>query len=156
MLFRLLLLFTVVPLVELWLLYRVAGYWGWPATFVVVLGTGMLGAALARREGLRCWLGVRRRMARGEVPTDALLDGVMILAAGALLITPGMLTDLVGLALLAPPVRHAARRYLARRFQAEVVVFQGPRPPGGPTGRDQVIDARVIDTNTNSTDSDDR
>ena len=151
MLLRLLLLFTIVPLVELWLLVWIGGHIGLPATLAMVLGTGLLGAALARREGLRCWLAAQEKIARGELPTDSLLEGLMILVAGAILITPGVLTDLVGFSLLVPPVRHALRRYLARRIRARIVVMHR-QDHDDDSARDRVIDARVIDVDSRDAD----
>jgi UPF0716 protein FxsA len=140
---RLLLLFTIVPLVELWLLVGIAHRTSVWFTLALVLGTGFLGAALARHEGLRCWHAARRQIARGELPTDSLQDGLMLLVAGALLIAPGVLTDLAGLALLLPPVRRAVWRYLVRRYRAKMVVMHAEWPGNG--AGDEIIDARVID-----------
>ena len=153
MLLRLLLLFTVVPLVELWLLVRIGEVVGLGFTLALVIVTGFVGAALARREGLRCWLAAQEKINRGELPTDSLLDGLMILLAGAVLITPGVLTDLFGFALLMPPVRGTLRRWLARRIRAQIVVTH---PEGGHAGasRDEVIDARVIDVESRDADED--
>jgi UPF0716 protein FxsA len=81
---------------------------------------------------------------RGELPTDSLLEGLMILLAGALLITPGVLTDLVGFALLIPPIRSFFRRRLAQRLRAKIVV--GPSATGPwAQQHDEIIDVRVID-----------
>lgn len=153
MLLRLLLLFTIVPLVELTLLIWLAQKTtiGW--TLGLVVATGVLGAALARHEGLRCWRRVGEEMDAGRLPGDALLDGLMILLAGALLVTPGVLTDLVGFALLVPMFRRILKRRLKSRLQARIGVFSpmaaGPPPTGWPTGQptghDEIIDSRVID-----------
>ena len=153
MLLRLLLLFTVVPLVELSLLFWIAERTDWGFTLALVIVTGFVGAALARREGLRCWLTAQEKIHRGELPTDSLLDGLMILLAGAVLITPGVLTDLFGFALLVPPVRGALRRWLARRIRAQIVVTH-PEGGHGGTSRDEVIDARVIDVESRDADED--
>jgi UPF0716 protein FxsA len=147
MLLRLLLLFTIVPLVELALLVWIGKHIGLLPTLGIVLGTGFLGAALARHEGLRCWRAAQGRIRRGELPTDSLLDGLLILVAGALLITPGVLTDLAGFSLLTPPVRRALRRHLARRIRAKIVVMRRRNDDEGP-GHDRVIDARVIDVDS--------
>ena len=117
MFFRLLLLFTVVPLVELALLLAIGRYVGLVATVLLVFGTGVLGAWLARREGLRAFYRVREEMAAGRLPAEALLDGLLILVAGAVLLTPGLLTDLAGFALLTPFVRAAVRRAVADRLR---------------------------------------
>ncbi len=144
MLLRLLLLFTVVPLVELALLFWIAKQTDWVFTIALVIITGVVGASLARHEGLRCWTVAQQKIAHGELPTDSLLDGLMILLAGALLITPGVLTDLVGFALLIPPMRRVFRRRLAQRLRAHIIVGTSSAEPWG-QGRDEIIDVRVID-----------
>jgi len=144
MFLRLFLLFTIVPLVELALLVWIGQHIGLLPTLGIVLGAGLLGAALARHEGLRCWRAARENVRRGQLPTDSLLDALLVLVAGVLLVTPGVLTDLAGVSLLIPPVRRAIRRYLVRRFRAGFVVMHG-RDDGRTPGRDRVIDARVID-----------
>ena len=146
MLVRLFLLFTLVPLGELALLFWIAQHTGWLFTLGLVIVTGVVGASLARHEGLRCWLEVQRQLAEGKLPAEPLLDGLMILVAGALLITPGVLTDLVGFALLVPPIRRLVRRYLAARFQAQIVVhpMQGFAEP--PAEDDDVIDVEYRKT----------
>jgi len=111
--FRLLILFTVVPLVELWLLLWIGSRTGLVFTVSLVLATGILGAALARQQGWQAWRGIHEQLARGQMPTSALVDGLMILTAGTLLITPGVLTDLVGFSLLVPPLRSLLKRRVA-------------------------------------------
>ena len=147
MLLRLLLLLTVVPLVELVLLLWLASVTGWLLTVLLVLGTGVVGAFLARHEGLRCLRRAQRQVAEGQLPGDALLDGVMILAAGVLLVTPGMLTDLLGFALLLPPFRRLVKRRIKYRFEARLRVFTHdgrPRPTGEPPSRDKIIDVQIV------------
>ena len=117
MFFRLLLLFTVVPLVELFLLLRIGRWIGALATVALVVLTGALGAWLARTQGLRTFQRVQREWQGGQVPTEALLDGLLILIAGAVLLTPGLLTDLLGFFLLTPWGRRTVRQAVARRFR---------------------------------------
>ena len=136
----LLLLFTALPLVELALLLWIGQHTGWLFTLGLVVVTGVVGATLARHQGLRCWRDVQTRLERGEVPADGLLDGMMILLAAAVLVTPGVITDAVGFALLVPPVRKRVRIYLARRIQARIVVASGRPPDGFPPDQDDVID----------------
>ncbi len=147
MLLRLFLLFTLIPLGELALLFWISQHTGWLFTLSLVVVTGVVGAWLARQQGVRCWLEVHRQLAAGRLPTESLLDGLMILVAGAVLITPGVLTDLAGFSLLVPPIRRRVRGYLARRFKAHVVVHsaQGFGP------RDQQHDD-VIDVESRPTD----
>lgn len=122
MLVRLALLFVVIPLIELALLLQVGSWIGFWPTIGLVVGTGFLGAGLARAEGLRTWLAFQRELARGGLPGRALLDGISILVGGAFLLTPGLLTDIAGFSLLFPPTRRflqgRARRWLERRVES--------------------------------------
>lgn len=122
MLPRLLLLFTVVPLIELALLAYVSQYIGILKTIGLVIVTGILGAALARREGVRCWDKIKEKLAAGQAPGAELIEGPMILLAGAFLITPGVLTDLCGLLLLVRPIRKMIARRLAVRFRSQFTI----------------------------------
>ena len=92
---RLLLLFIVVPAVELALLIEIGQRVGTLATLALIVASGVLGAALARTQGLQVLANVRTRINAGELPADSLLDGLLILIASALLVTPGVLTDAV-------------------------------------------------------------
>ena len=146
MLARLLLLFCIVPLVELGLLLWIGAHTSWWFTLGLVVFTGVVGAWLARHEGLRCLHRFQQELAAGKLPADPLLDGLMILLAGAFLITPGVLTDALGFALLFPLFRRLVRGYVKRRIQARVYVSAPPGwgPPEGPP-RDEIIDVKVID-----------
>jgi UPF0716 protein FxsA len=137
---RLFLLLTLVPLVELAILFMIAQHTRWEFTLGLVIVTALLGSWLARREGLRCWRQFHEQLAAGQLPADALLDGLMILIAGALLITPGVLTDLVGFGLLVPPIRRWIKRYVAKRIQARIVVRQMPGTWDADRENDDVID----------------
>lgn len=105
MLLRLLLLFTLVPIGELMVLIELGEAIGLGPTLLLIFVTGIVGAALARREGTRTWLQVQQELSRGELPADSLLHGLMVLVAGAFLVTPGVLTDVAGFLLLFRPVR---------------------------------------------------
>lgn len=140
MLGRLLLLFTLVPLVELALLIRIGGWIGAGPTVLLVVLTGVAGAWLARREGVRTWADVRQQLRRGRVPGRELLHALMVVVSGAFLVTPGVLTDAAGLLLLLRPVRDRVidriRDWLARSLQeGRVQVWFGSTGPGGPEGR---------------------
>ena len=111
---RLFLLFTLVPLLELYLLIRIGEVVGVWFTVGLVVLTGALGAALARFEGLRVLRRVREEWSRGRVPTEELLDGLLVLIAGAVLLTPGLITDCLGFFLLLPPGRALVRRSVTR------------------------------------------
>jgi UPF0716 protein FxsA len=119
---RLLLLFIVTPLIELWLLMLVSAQMGLAATILMVLVTGTIGATLARRQGLQNLRAIQSSTQQGQIPTTALVDSVMIFAAGLLLITPGILTDIVGFSLLVPPVRTAIRHRLKGYFRVQATM----------------------------------
>ncbi len=123
MLSKLLLLFIVVPLTELVLLLYVADLTDWRFTLALVIVTGIVGTALARWQGIRTFQRIQTELRQQRMPTDALLDAVMIFFAGALLLTPGILTDIFGLSVLIPPVRHWYRvrlvLWLKSRFRIE-------------------------------------
>ena len=140
LLLRLILLLTVVPLVELVILLRLAAWTSWQATLLLVIVTGVVGAWLARREGLKAVGRIRAELGRGRMPADAVIDGLLILAAGIVLVTPGVLTDLCGFALLVPGFRRTLRRrvgiWIRRHF--EVVEFT-------PARHVKDVEARVVD-----------
>ena len=117
MFIRLLLLFTTVPLIELALLVEIGRYVGLPATIALVIATGVIGAWLAKSQGLATLTRLQRELQEGRMPTDALLDGLMIFVAGAVLLTPGLLTDLFGFFLLTPAGRGAVRRTVSKRLR---------------------------------------
>lgn len=117
---RLLLLFTLVPLIELYVLLRIGSRLGVAPTILLVVVTGVVGAQLARREGVRTLRQIQAQLQRGLMPTEGLVDGALILAAGLLLVTPGVLTDAVGFGLLFPLTRAALRQYVRRRLEASV------------------------------------
>jgi len=100
-----LLVFVGVPLVELYVLSIVERRIGLLNTLGLIVATGMLGAVVMKSQGAGVWRSARERMARGEIPTEEILGGIMILVGGALMITPGILTDAVGLLLMIPAVR---------------------------------------------------
>jgi UPF0716 protein FxsA len=144
MFFRLFLLLTLVPLVEVILLVWIAEQTGWLVTLLVILVPGILGAWLVRWEGLRCLRSVREQTARGQMPAGELLDGLLITLAGALFILPGVLTDVAGLALLTAPVRRLVRAYLTRGIRARIVgIVSATHPPG--YDQDEIGDSAVID-----------
>lgn len=141
MLLRLFLLFTCIPLIELYLLLVLGRHVGVVETIALVLLTGALGAWLARQQGLRTLTQIRQSMNAGQMPTDALIDGLMILIAGAVLLTPGLLTDLAGFFLLLPAGRALIRRGVRRAFEVRVQTFGigGTGPAGRPQPRVVVL-----------------
>lgn len=116
----LIVLFIGLPIIELVLLFELHGMVGFLPTVLLVLLTGVAGAALVRRQGLAILLTIQREMAVGNVPAPQMIDGVMVLLAGALLVTPGLLTDLSGFLLLIPFVREKIRFWLKKKLEEKV------------------------------------
>lgn len=121
---RLLAFFLVMPIVELFLLLQVTRWFdemtdgrGILITLAIIAVTGIAGSFLAKREGLSVWRRLNARLGEGGLPSKELTDGVIILVAGALLITPGVLTDLFGFVGLIPLTRRPLRSYLLDRFR---------------------------------------
>lgn len=117
---RLLAIFVGIPLIELALLVRIGARLGLGPTLGLVVVTGFIGAALARQQGFRVWTRIQTELQSGRMPATELLDGLLILLGGIVLITPGLLTDLCGLALMIPTVRRYVRMRLERRFQGRL------------------------------------
>lgn len=160
MFFRLFLLFTLIPIAELALLIRIGGWLGLGPTLLLVVGTGAAGAWLARREGLRSWLAVQGELAQGKLPGESLVHAVLILVAGIVLLTPGVITDVAGILLLVPPVRKGLIARLRERFAGQIergaigVVggsgapfsgFQGVSFGVRPAGRRPARDSNAVD-----------
>lgn len=136
--------FVAVPIVEIAIFIQVGGLIGlWP-TIAIVLGTALLGATLIRVQGFQTWRRAEEAMKRGEPPLAEMLDGVFLLVAALLMVTPGLFTDCIGILLLIPPVRREiGRRVAARLARSANVQFhmsgmgpgRGPgRPPQGAPG----------------------
>jgi UPF0716 protein FxsA len=150
---QLLVLLLIVPLAELFLLIRVGEAIGLAWTLALVLVTGLLGATLARHQGLSALRRIQEETAAGRVPGDALLDGALILVAGIVLVTPGILTDVLGFLCLVPALRRRLRSWLAERYrravsEGRVQVSWGDlrsRPPLGAEPRGGVRDVEHED-----------
>ena len=102
-------LFLVMPLVELYVILQVGGLIGVLPTIVLLLLASFLGAWLVRREGAKAWAAFRRALDEGRVPARETADGALVILGGALLLTPGFVTDVVGLLCVAPPTRAMVR-----------------------------------------------
>ena len=127
--------FLAVPLIEIGLFIKVGGLIGlWPTLGIVVL-TAIIGTSLMRQQGAHALAQLRSSFRDLRDPTEPLAHGAMILFAGALLLTPGFFTDAVGFALLLPPVRAAAYRWLAKRVTVQGVTY-------GPSGEARVYQRR--------------
>lgn len=118
------LLFIVTPIVEIGLFIVVGGRIGILATLAVVIVTAIIGASLVSRQGRGELARARRTIMSGSFPGRELAHGAMILVAGALLLTPGFLTDAIGFSLLVPAIRETVRRAFARRFGDGVIVIE--------------------------------
>jgi UPF0716 protein FxsA len=127
--FRLFLLFTLVPAVELYLIIKVGQSIGAASTILLIIGTGILGAYYARQQGLSVLSNIQWKVQQGQVPGDDLVNGGMLLVGGALLITPGFITDFLGFSLIFPPTREAikvvVKRHLERKIrEGEIRVYR--------------------------------
>ena len=120
MLFKLLLLFILVPLVELALLIYVGTLIGPWYTILIVVGTGILGAVLAKSQGTLIVNRIRSSLEQGIIPSDELFAGALILVGGLVLLTPGIITDILGFALLIPQTRRAIAGWLRGAIQRRI------------------------------------
>jgi UPF0716 protein FxsA len=117
---RLALFFIVVPILELVLLIELGQLVGLLPTVGLVVFTGVTGAWLARAEGVRVFFQFQQELASGRLPGQSLLDGISVLVGGALLLTPGVLTDVVGLSLLFPPTRRWIQKRARARLELQI------------------------------------
>lgn len=126
-------LFIVVPLAELYLILKVGDAIGAVPTILLLAADSLLGSVLLRTQGRSVWRRFNTVLAEGKMPHREVIDGVLMVFGGAFLITPGFLTDVVGLLLLVPPTRALIRRAvvarLGRRVAVGVVGNERPRPP---------------------------
>ena len=118
MLLKLFLCFTLIPVFELYLLIKIGTVIGGLNTILLVILTGFLGAWLARMEGMNTMMKLRTNINQGLMPAEELIDAVIIFAAGVVLITPGLITDIFGLLLLWPLTRNKFKRMLRKKFDA--------------------------------------
>jgi len=109
-------IFVATPIAEIALFITVGNRIGIEATLAIVVVTALIGASLVSRQGRAEMGALQASVSRGEMPSKELAHGAMILIAGAVLLTPGFLTDAVGFALLIPQVREMVRRWFSRRY----------------------------------------
>jgi UPF0716 protein FxsA len=128
MMAKLFLLFIVVPMVELALLIKLGSLIGVLDTILLIVFTGAVGAILVRTAGIQCLFTVRQQLQSGMFPADELCNGLLILIAGALLITPGLLSDITGFALLIPAVRSVIKTRLRAYFKRKVTTVHVAYP----------------------------
>lgn len=140
MFFWLLLLFFTVPLVEIYVLLEVGGIVGVLPTIALVVLTAVIGAGLIRSQGIATLGRVQQELDRGELPAVGIIEAALLLVAGALLLTPGFVTDTIGFLILVPPLRRrVVQSFLEKRMQAAGVA------PGPGNPRDDYQGPRVID-----------
>jgi UPF0716 protein FxsA len=149
---RLALLFILWPMLELYVLIQIGRATDAVTTIAIVVLTGMLGAVLAKREGLKTYYRIRGELNAGQLPGDHLIDALIILVAGAVLITPGLISDALGLALLVPHFRRIVRDRLKRRLRSRFVMSFG-RPPA-PRSGDDIVDVEVREIDRKQLDRD--
>ena len=116
MLLKLFLCFTLIPVIELYLLIKVGTIIGGFNTILLVILTGFLGAWLARIEGMNTMMKLKMNLQQGLMPAEELIDAVIIFGAGLVLITPGLITDVFGLLLLWPLARNRFKQFLRKKF----------------------------------------
>lgn len=126
----LLLVLLGIPVAEIFFIIRVARDLGIPETIGLLVAVSVVGAWLVRRSGLGVLRQIQERLARGEIPGKELVDGLLILIGGLLMLTPGFLTDAVGLVLLVPPTRLAVRALVVRRYGKKMRVAGWTAGPG--------------------------
>jgi len=120
MFLRLLLLFTIVPMVELSILINLGGYIGPLATLGLVALTGIIGVSLAREQGFVVISKIRSSLDKGKLPADSLIEGLLILIGGVMLLTPGLLTDITGFLLIIPITRNVIRDIVKSKFKVHI------------------------------------
>ena len=120
MFIRLLILFTILPLTEIFILLKVGSAIGLLNTVILVVVTATVGALLAKHQGIETWHRIRQQLAMGALPAEELIDGLLILIAAVVLITPGLLTDTFGFLLLIPYSRQWFKRYLRKLFNNRI------------------------------------
>jgi UPF0716 protein FxsA len=135
----LVLLFIVVPIVELYVIIQVGGAIGVLPTIALLIADSVLGSVLMRHQGRTAWRRFNAALSEGRIPHREVLDGALVIFGGALLLTPGFVTDILGIILLLPPTRVVVRQIVARRVLPRLVVSRfgagfGPAPPGGNGG----------------------
>ena len=117
-----LLLFIAVPIVEMWILIQVGGEIGALPTIGLVVLTATIGLSLLKRQGLSTLMSARAKMDQGRIPAGELVSGVMLAVGGALLLTPGFVTDVVGFLLLIPATRRWVLRQITERYRGKIVI----------------------------------
>ncbi|MCH2025455.1 MAG: FxsA family protein [Verrucomicrobiales bacterium] len=150
MFFRLLILFISVPIIELFLLIEVGKIISWQLTVLIIFITAVIGARLTKIQGSQAIRNVQSALRVGKIPHREVLDGLMILVAGAILLTPGFLTDFIGFCLLIPKLRSYLRGFLKNHFKNKMIIRSNaaldPNKTTNNWAKDEsVIDAEIIE-----------
>jgi len=120
MFLKLFLLFTIIPFAEVILLIKLGTIIGSIYTIMLIISTGIIGAFMVRMAGLQCLFRIQNNLSSGILPADELFSGVLILLAGAFLITPGLITDTLGFCLVFQPTREIIKKYLKSYFKSRI------------------------------------
>ncbi|WP_041274575.1 FxsA family protein [Desulforamulus reducens] len=124
---RLLVLLLIVPIIELFIIIETGKRLGLWVTLSLIVALGLLGLFLIRRQGLSTFTKIKYELFLGHLPADSLLDGLFILASGLLLLTPGLLTDFIGLSILIKPIQRIIKQKLKRWITGRVIPHQMAR-----------------------------
>lgn len=140
-----------VPLLEIWALVQVAQLTGWGTALGLLVVMSVAGAVLLKREGAKAWRAFATALSEGRLPAAEVVDGALVIVGGALMLTPGFVTDAVGLLCVLPPSRALVNRALRRQVRGMMTVGgialwgSGPRPRRTPPADPGVIDVEVVD-----------
>ncbi len=122
---KLVVLFITWPMVEILILIKLGDSVGFWPTVLMVIGTGIVGAALAKLEGYRTWFAIQEELNAGRLPADKLIDALLLFVAGIFLITPGLLSDIAGILLLIPGPRNYFKRWIRKKFDVRLRSARG-------------------------------
>lgn len=125
------LFFLIVPFAEIYLLLTIGGIIGALPTIAMVVFTAVLGAWLLRQQGLKTFQRFQESLAQGSLPTYEIIEGPILLVGGALLLTPGFITDLMGFACLFPPLRRKLAQYIIEKHLIQIIQAESPFRPQG-------------------------
>jgi UPF0716 protein FxsA len=154
--------FLAIPLVELWVILQVGSVIGAWWTLLILVADSIAGAYIVRREGRRAWQAFRQALAEGRWPGDEVVQGALVLVGGALLLTPGFVTDVAGLLCVLPPTRAMIAAAVRARFTPMPIPMADPRtarrrePPrgGGAPSAPETLDVEVVSIEPDEPDED--
>ncbi len=146
MLSRIFLLLILLPLIEIVVLVWIASKTSAVFVLLLVLGTGILGLTLMRRQSLQTWRRLSVDMETGQMPAESLVDSVLVLVAGGLLVLPGVLTDVAAIALLFPPSRRAIKSLFSLWLQSRIATMRFEAHGSRFEDHDRIIDVKVIES----------